>query len=152
MIVSPPTLPKNISSIKINLEAREREGVIPFVKPTVATADATSNIESKREMPSMRLIETVPRIKKVIYITKIVAADKTVSSGMVLFRHSVFFFFLNTENRFANKTAIVFIFIPPAVEPDAPPISIRIIITKIATSLICEKSAVLKPAVLGVTA
>lgn len=41
---------------------------------------------------------------------------------------------------------------PPAVEPGEPPISIRIIITDCPVSLMAVRSAVLKPAVLGVTA
>ena len=51
-----------------------------------------------------------------------------------------------------TKTARVVVFIPPAVEPGEPPISIRKIMMALEDSVIAVKSAVLKPAVLGVTA
>ena len=50
-----------------------------------------------------------------------------------------------------NKTAIVVVFIPPAVEPGEPPINIRMIIRYKPVSLIKVRFIVLKPAVLGVT-
>ena len=49
------------------------------------------------------------------------------------------------------RTAIVVVFIPPAVEPGEPPISIKIILRSFPESLKEAKSAVLKPAVLVVT-
>ena len=45
----------------------------------------------------------------------------------------------------------VVVLIPPAVEPVEPPTNIRQVITKIPGSVICAKSAVLKPAVLADT-
>ena len=51
----------------------------------------------------------------------------------------------------ATRTARVVIFMPPAVEPGAPPISISTIITALEAPCMPAKSAVLKPAVLGVT-
>ena len=53
---------------------------------------------------------------------------------------------------FANRTPTVVVFIPPAVDPGDPPISIRIIMINCPLWLITVKSAVLNPAVLGVTA
>ena len=50
-----------------------------------------------------------------------------------------------------NRTAIVVVFIPPAVDPGEPPINIRIIIRYNPVSLIAVRFIVLKPAVLGVT-
>lgn len=40
--VNPPTRPKNIDNIKINLDAIPSVGVIPSVSPTVPTAEAVS--------------------------------------------------------------------------------------------------------------
>ena len=46
---------------------------------------------------------------------------------------------------------MVVVFIPPAVEPGEPPISIRMIISISPVSVSRVRSAVLNPAVLGVT-
>ena len=55
------------------------------------------------------------------------------------------------DNLFRISTVKVVVFIPPAVEPGEPPISINSIITAFDASLISEMSMVLKPAVLVVT-
>ena len=54
------------------------------------------------------------------------------------------------EYTFAASTATVVTFMPPAVEPGAPPMSMRKIITARDTSLMAARSVVLKPAVRGV--
>ena len=51
----------------------------------------------------------------------------------------------------ASRTAKVVVFIPPAVEPGEPPISIRRIIMPCDEPDIADKFTVLKPAVLVVT-
>lgn len=86
-----------------------------------------------------------------MYIINIAEADLTVSSSMRRFISSALSFFLNTENAEENKTAIVVVFMPPAVEPGEPPISISIIIRYNPVSLIAVRFTVLNPAVLGVT-
>lgn len=58
----------------------------------------------------------------------------------------------NTAKALASNTARVVVFMPPAVEPGEPPISIKMVIRDWPVSLIAVRSAVLKPAVLGVTA
>ena len=62
-----------------------------------------------------------------------------------------FSFSLKTARADENKTAMVVVLIPPAVEPGEPPVIINIIIIKTPASLSAVKSTVLKPAVLGVT-
>ena len=52
---------------------------------------------------------------------------------------------------FPIRTANVVVFIPPAVEPGEPPISIRIIIIITDACFIALRSTVLNPAVLNVT-
>ena len=84
-------------------------------------------------------------------IINIAEAVLTVSSSTRRFISSALSFFLNTEKAEENKTAIVVVFIPPAVEPGEPPISIRIIIRYNPVSLIAVRFTVLNPAVLGVT-
>ena len=58
----------------------------------------------------------------------------------------------NTLAHVARITKMVVTFMPPAVEPGAPPISIRMTVTACPVPLIWVRSVVLKPAVLGVTA
>ena len=50
-----------------------------------------------------------------------------------------------------NQTASVVVFMPPAVEPGEPPMSIKRIITPCDAPDIADRFTVLKPAVLGVT-
>ena len=57
----------------------------------------------------------------------------------------------NVAIAFNKRTVNVVVFIPPAVEPGEPPISINNIITAFEASLIFEISIVLNPAVLVVT-
>lgn len=59
---------------------------------------------------------------------------------------------LKHANVFAISTARVVVFIPPAVEPGEPPTSIKTITIPSPSFVIMVRSAVLKPAVLGVTA
>ena len=51
----------------------------------------------------------------------------------------------------ASRTANVVVFMPPAVEPGEPPNSIRTTINACDVLPIAARSAVLKPAVRGVT-
>ena len=69
-----------------------------------------------------------PERKRTIYISKIAAAFLIVASSMRLPKHSMLSFLLKTETAENSKTAIVVVFIPPAVEPGEPPISINIIV------------------------
>ena len=50
-----------------------------------------------------------------------------------------------------SRTASVVVFMPPAVDPGEPPMSIRRIITPSDAPDMAGRSTVLKPAVLGVT-
>ena len=72
--VSAPTLPRNISIIRIILETAPRAGVIPRVSPTVPTADAVSNRHSPIGRPSIRLIAAPPARKNETYIINTAAA------------------------------------------------------------------------------
>ena len=124
---------------------------MPRVSPTVAIAEATSNIQVNIGKPSTEQIIALPTINKDKYKTKIASELLTVSSSILRLKISVLLLRLNTEMVEAKSTVTVVIFIPPAVEPEEPPISIKQIIMRIPVWLITEKSAVLKPAVLGVT-
>ena len=73
------------------------------------------------------------------------------SFDILLLKHCTSFLRLNTVIAERNRTAKVAVFIPPAVEPGEPPISIRMIIMAVPDSSIAARSVVLKPAVRVVT-
>ena len=85
------------------------------------------------------------------YISRIVAAFLITLSGTRLRKKCAESFLRNTDKAEENRTAMVVVFIPPAVEPGEPPISIRMIISISPVSVSRVRSAVLNPAVLGVT-
>ena len=128
-----------------------RPGVIPSDKPTVPIAEAVSNKQVSMGKSSSQLIAIPPAKNRVRYINKITAAFLIVSSVILLPKHSESYFLLNTAINVMKSTAIVVVFIPPAVEPGEPPISINRISIVFPLSLKSDKSTVLNPAVLGVT-
>ena len=79
------------------------------------------------------------------------SAFLTVSSGILLPNISPFFLRLKTDITDAVTTAKVVTFIPPAVEPEEPPISIKNIIISLPDSETLSKETVLNPAVRRVT-
>ena len=151
MSVSPPTLPKNISIISITRDTADRPLVMPSVSPTVPIAELVSN----RQVSSGRfstLLIMIPLVKNnTRYINKTAPALQTVSFDILLLKHCTPFLRLNTVIAERNRTAKVAVFIPPAVEPGEPPISIRMIIMAVPDSSIAARSVVLKPAVRVVT-
>ena len=149
--VSPPTLPKNIRRISIPRETSPRVLVIPSVKPTVPMAEAVSKRQLKRGKFSIWLIINPPVRNKIIYMIKMVAEFLTISSDILLPKARVFLRWRNTANADITITAIVVVFIPPAVEPGEPPISISISITDSPVLFIEFRSTELNPAVRAVT-
>ena len=151
MSVSPPTLPKNISIISITRDTADRPLVMPSDSPTVPIAELVSNRQVSSGRFSTLLIMT-PLVKNnTRYINKTAPALRTVSSDILLLKHCTSFLRLNTVIAESNRTAKVVVFIPPAVEPGEPPISIRIIIIITDACFIALRSTVLNPAVLNVT-
>ena len=86
-----------------------------------------------------------------MYSIRIVAALRTVSSSIRRPKQRIVSRRLKTDMAEKNSTASVVVFMPPAVEPGEPPVSISRMMMKRPTSLSFVKSRVLKPAVLGVT-
>ena len=136
--------------IKANYKVRAGEMFVVDI-PEPEPIEAVSNKAVISGISSVLLITIPPTRNKTIYIKKIVAAFLIVPSGICLPKKWVCSFFLNTDNADETRTARVVVFIPPAVEPGEPPISIRIMISICPTSLSKVKFAVLNPAVLGVT-
>ena len=115
--VSPPTLPKNISIIRMNCETIPNCEVMPRDSPTVPIADAVSNSDGSNGIFSRRQMIIPQPINSPIYSKKIVAALFTVSSDIHRLKKCVSSFLRNTDSADETKTAMVVVFIPPAVEP-----------------------------------
>jgi hypothetical protein len=145
--VSPPTLPKNIKSIRIHLEIIPNVGVMPRVKPTVPIAEAVSKAQVLKGIPSIVLIITAPLKNRIIYIIIIVAAFLITFKSTLLPNILVSLFLRKVDSIVTNKTATVVVFIPPAVEPGEPPISIIKMLIAFPAPVILVISAVLNPAV-----
>ena len=101
--VNPPTRPKNIKMIKINLDAIPSVGVIPSVSPTVPTADAVSKRQDVIGRFSIALIAIPPNKNRVMYIINIAEAVLTVPSSTLRLISSALSFFLNTEKAEENR-------------------------------------------------
>ena len=124
---------------------------MPSDSPTVPIAELVSNRQVSSGRSSTLLIMT-PLVKNnTRYINKTAPALRTASSDILLLKHCTSFLRLNTVIAESNRTAKVVVFIPPAVEPGEPPISIRMIIMAVPDSSIAARSVVLKPAVRVVT-
>ena len=76
----------------------------------------------------------------------------TVSLSRRLLNMVMLFLCLEEATALITNTTKVVVFIPPAVEPGLPPISIKTIVNIEVPCVILAQSTVLKPAVLGVTA
>ena len=69
-----PSRPAYISSINIIWEAAESVGVTPVVSPTVPIAEATSNMQSRIDIPSMEQISITEDIARNRYTAAVVCA------------------------------------------------------------------------------
>ena len=145
-----PTLPKNIRVDRSQSEKAESVGVIPTVSPTVPAAENASKSAETNGTPSTSEI-TVPesRIIKSIVI-KSPAACKTIEEETVFLPIVTFFLPKSAERAAKTRSAAVETFIPPAVEPEPPPINIIIIATASVAVFSAEKSKVANPAVRSV--
>ena len=87
-----------------------------------------------------------------MYMPMRVAALFTTSSSTRRPKRRTLLRLRNTATALAASTATVVIFMPPAVDPGAPPTSMSPRSTDRPLSDMAERSPVLKPAVRGVTA
>lgn len=91
------------------------------------------------------------REHSVRYISRMAEAFRAASSEIRRWNRLVSLLLRNTLTASAASTATVVVFIPPAVDPGEPPISINIMKMKIPGSLKAVRFMVLKPAVRVVT-
>ena len=126
-------------------------GVMPNVRPTVATAEAVSYKQTDIGSCSAVAMTKAPRKNSVKYIPAMVAAFLTAEPSMRRPKNSASSLRRKVAHILASRTANVVVFMPPAVEPGEPPNSIRTTINACEVLPIAARSAVLKPAVRGVT-
>ena len=122
-----------------------------IVMVTVATACIAVISHLDGALASTLLITMALPANRSRYIIRMAAASRTVSFSTLLLNSTVSSCRLNTEMAEAKRSAAVVVFMPPAVDPGEPPISMRKIMRKIPESENRVRSVVLKPAVLQVT-
>ena len=127
--------------------------IAPAESPTVAIEDDKSKVVSKTDTFSVILHVTIKTEMKVTTVIKIntVIAFSYVSCGIVFLNMVMFFFPLIIASIPYNITTTVTVFIPPAMLPGAPPISIKNIIKSFVASLSSAIFTVDMPAVLAET-
>ena len=147
-----PTRPQNIKNIKITCDVIFSVGVTPAVRPTVLIAEKVSIKESASVMGSIAQIINAPLNAKE-RLTRVISNALFKNSFLILFLKAVMLFLPRTEEKMkAKNTKKEVVLIPPAVEPELPPMNIKITVKSFDDSVREAISTVLNPAVLGVTA
>ena len=115
----------NINIIKIILDGTLRVGVRPMDRPTVPMAEEVSKRQERKGKLSIALKTKAPPRDRNKYRKNMAPAAFTASSITRLPKHSASPLRLKTANAERIRTAMVVVFIPPAVDPGEPPISIN---------------------------
>lgn len=146
-----PILPKYIRMIITVLDAAERAVVIPKDSPTVAIADVVSKIAERAGTSSNEHIKIEDIVMSARYEVIIAAACCKRVLFNLRFTIMISRSFFAVEIILQISTTNVVVFIPPAVEPELPPINMSSMLIIIDESFISAKFIVLNPAVLVVT-
>ena len=117
-----------MSQISISFEIPVSVGVIPFDKPTVPIAETVSKITFEILVSSNVAISIIETITADIYKRNIAEACFKVSFGIERLKISGWVLWRAVARVDTKRTATVVIFIPPAVEPEPPPINISIVV------------------------
>ena len=115
-------------------------------------ADAVSHRQIPMGSPSATLMTKAPPRNSVTYMRKMADACFALSAATLRPNSLALSCRRNTANAVVNITATVVTFIPPAVEPGAPPISISVMVSAWPGPSSSDRGTVLYPAVRGVTA
>ena len=146
-----PTLPKYMVTMIMSLPKVFSVAVRFLERPTVAVALTVSYTASRAEILLVAIKNTVDAEQIVRKVTATATAFFTDPSEIRRPKIAALFLFLTVANAEQISTAIVTVFIPPAVPTGEPPMSIKII--EIAAEALvrfsCGTEA--KPAVLVVT-
>ena len=141
----------NISTTRIILDKSPIRVVIPRLRPTVPSADAVSNRQLRSGRVSTLLMISPPAKNSAKYIIIRATAFRTVSSLTRRPKHVTCSRLWKIDRAVSSRMAPVVVFIPPAVDPGDPPISIHRIISAWLSPLTPFSSIVLNPAVRSVT-
>ena len=146
-----PTLPKYIVTIIINLPKVLSVAVRFLESPTVAVALTVSKTASIAEALLVAIKSTVDVAHIVRNITTTATAFFIDSSEMRRPKRVAPFLFLIVASAEQTRTAIVTVFIPPAVPTGEPPTNIKMMDTAAEAFVKFYCGTVAKPAVLVVT-
>ena len=145
-----PTLPAYISKISTICESTPREGVMPRLTPTVPIAETVSNRTDMNPAVSAAQMINVPVSAINRYAAKMASACVTSSGCKRRFPILISFLPRNAATIPIIITANVLTLIPPAVEPELPPININTTVNRYPLSESSAGSVVEKPAVRAV--
>ena len=120
-----PTRPKNISSISTTIENADRYGDSESDRPTVDIAEIVSYMLVISGTPSLAEMRSPPNNPADRFIVSTVIALTTISDGILRFENRISDLPAAEHITAITMTPSVPTFTPPAVEPEAPPISIR---------------------------
>ena len=144
-------LPTNIIRVIIILGRNSSDDVIPVLIPTVPIADIHSNRMSEYKSSGWHIVIIVDAINTSVRLMMTMDTAFLITSTVILFpKISISLELRSVAAAHKNSTAIVAVFIPPAVEPVEPPISIRIYVISFDGADSSAFDTLLKPAVLGV--
>ena len=146
-----PTLPRYIV-IMTTIFPNTFSVAVKFLdRPTVAVALTVSKNASRAEASLVAKRRMVDRVHMVRNVTATATAFLTAPSEMRRPNKVALFLLLMVANAEHTRTAIVTVFIPPAVPTGEPPINIRIMDTAVEAFVRCSCGMVAKPAVRVVT-
>lgn len=146
--MSGPNLPINMASMNIIFPGILKSGTIPVEVPLVLNADTVSNSKFRNGISGSVIVSVgTIRSKNTTPSTATVMALNTCAFAISLPNASALGRLRIDDITTAIITAKVFTFIPPATDPDAPPINIRAGYTNFVKSPVSLKSTVEKPAV-----
>ena len=146
-----PTLPKYIVTMMISLPNVLSVAVKFLERPTVAVALTVSYAASRAEASLVAINSTVETAQIEKNITTTATAFLMDSSEMRRPNNVALLLFLIVANAEQTRTAMVTVFMPPAVPTGEPPMNIRMIDTAAEAFVKFSCGTVAKPAVLVVT-
>lgn len=146
-----PTLPQYISNISTIWEVVPSVVVTPAVRPTVLIAEKVSIKAFERLTGSVAHMINAP-LKASDKFMKVISRALFKNSFLMLLLNAVILLLpLIEEKTKADITNNEVVFIPPAVEPELPPMNINITVRSFEDSEREAISILLNPAVRGVT-
>jgi hypothetical protein len=137
--------------IKIIFPAGLRDEVIPVLRPTVQKALTSSKRSLANPYWASVMLNAMTLMKmRLMENKKTEKARRSNSKGTVVFINSTLFSPRMVDNADKKTSAKVLVLMPPAVDPEFPPMNIKKIKNSNVGSAMAPKSSVLNPAVRAV--